>query len=207
MSNDKNLTLNWDEYYVNKSNQIPRETLLKVLEFFDKEKKSAAPLYAIDLGCGHGADTLELLKRGWRVLAIDNNAAGLSLLEESIKPEFKDRLEASKMSFENIKLTECDLVNAGYSLPFCAPEYFPGLWDKIESSVKTGGRFSGNFFGLNDSWANTPRMTFHTKEQVLKFFEKFEFEIEYFDEKDEDGFTSGGDAKHWHVYSVIARKV
>ncbi|MEJ1932020.1 class I SAM-dependent methyltransferase [Nostoc sp. NIES-2111] len=30
-----------------------------------------APRFAVDLGCGDGRDTVELLRRGWRVLGID----------------------------------------------------------------------------------------------------------------------------------------
>lgn len=204
MSDTEKYNPDWNAYYKNKSNQVPREILIKVLDLFDGGQKSVSPLYAIDIGCGHGADTLELLKRGWKVLAIDNNDEGLSLLEESVRPDLKQNLKVSNMSFENIKLDKCDLVNAGFSIPFCSPEYFMSLWNKIESSIVKGGRFSGNFFGVNDEWADSEKMTFHTQEEILKLFDKFE--IEYFHERDEDGTTASGQAKHWHVFSVIARK-
>ena len=66
------------------------------------------------------------------------------------------------------------------------------------------GRFAGNFFGLNDSWAGNKEMTFHSAEEVRKLFRNFEIEV--FDERDEDGSTASGEEKHWHVYSVIAKK-
>lgn len=205
MSDTEKFAPDWNAYYKNKSNLVPREILVKVLDLFDSGKKPLSPLYAIDIGCGHGADTLELLRRGWKVLATDNNSEGLSLLEESVRPDLKKNLKVSNMSFENIKLDKCDLVNAGYSIPFCSPDHFMKLWNEIENSIKTGGRFSGNFFGVNDSWADSDKMTFHTLEETLKFFGKFE--IEYFHERDEDGTTASGEEKHWHVFSVIARKV
>lgn len=198
---DKN-KFDWDSYYKNRSNQIPRETVLKALELFEKEKNGN--FFAIDLGCGHGADTLELLKRRWKVLAIDNDSNGLKLLNESAMPEWKKNLKTSKQAFEAIKLKECDLLNAGYSIPFCKPEYFEKLWIKIVNSVKEGGRFSGNLFGNRDEWAEIKTMTFNTKDEAKKLFK--DFEVEFFEERDEDGFIASGEAKHWHVFSVVAKK-
>jgi trans-aconitate methyltransferase len=38
--------------------------------------------FAVDLGCGAGRDTAELLRRGWRVLAIDAEAEAIRRLLE-----------------------------------------------------------------------------------------------------------------------------
>ncbi len=195
----------WSSYYKNKSNLVPRDTLLKVIEFFENEKTSGEQLFAIDLGCGHGADTLELLKRNWKVLAIDSSAEGLAILEDSVIPSRKRNFRKVNMSFEDLKLMKCDLLNASYSLPFCKPEFFSRMMKEIDSSILKGGRFSGNFFGKNDSWAGNKNMTFHSKEELLNFFRNFE--MEYLEEKDEDGVTASGESKHWHVYSVIAKKL
>ena len=109
------------------------------------------------------------------------------------------------MAFEEMKLGKCNLLNASFSIPFCRPEFFKRLWNEIDSSILKDGRFSGNFFGKNDTWANKKNMTFLTLEEVKKLFENFK--IEFFHERDEDGQTSDGTLKHWHVYSVIAQKV
>ena len=195
----------WSSYYKNKSNLVPRDTLLKALELFEKEKTSDEQLFAIDLGCGHGADTLELLKRNWKVFAIDSSDEGLAILEDCVIPSLKRSFRKANMSFEDLKLMKCNLLNASYSLPFCKPEFFSRMMKEIDSSILKGGRFSGNFFGKNDSWADNKNMTFHTKEELLNFFGNFE--IEYLEEKDEDGVTASGESKHWHVYSVIAKKL
>jgi hypothetical protein len=47
-------------------------------------------------------------------------------------------------------------------------------------------------------------MTFHTEEQVRALPDKSE--IESFHEQDEDGTATSG-PKHWHLFTVIARKV
>ena len=195
----------WSSYYKNKSNQVPRETLLKVLEIFEKEKEKDEQLFAIDLGCGHGADTIELLKRNWKVLAIDKMSEGLQILEDNILPSWKRNFRKSEQLFEDMNLINCNLLVASYSLPFCKPEYFNSLWKKIESSILPGGRFAGNFFGNNDSWSDNKQITFHSEDEVKNLFRNFQ--IEYFHERDEDGVTSSGESKHWHVFSVIARKV
>jgi hypothetical protein len=46
-------------------------------------------------------------------------------------------------------------------------------------------------------------MTFNTEEQVRRIIE--DFEIEHFHEIDEDGTAVSG-PKHWHIFTVIARK-
>ncbi len=194
----------WSSYYKNKSNLIPRDTLLKALELFEKDKSPDEQLFAIDLGCGHGADTLELLKRNWKVLAIDYSPEGLAILEESVIPSLKKNLKNMSMTFEELKLMKCNFLNASYSIPFCNPDYFGNLWNEIENSILNDGRFAGNLFGINDSWSNNKMMTFHSKKDVKKLFKNFI--IEYFEEKDEDGVTASGESKHWHVFSVIARK-
>ena len=64
----------------------------------------------------------------------------------------------------------------------------------------------GNFFGLNDSWAEIKKqMVFLSKEQVLDLF-KDSFEIIEFNEIEKDGKTGLGKMKHWHIYNVIAKK-
>lgn len=197
----------WNEYYKNKSNHTPRDTLIKALEFISNKNKSKKKLFAIDIGCGHGADTLELLKQGWKVFAADGDENGLKILNESVSDEHKKNLRTKQISFEdygNTKLEKCNLLNASYSLPFCKPEYFDVFWEKISGSIKKGGMFSGQFFGEKDDWADNKGMVFHNIKKVKELFK--EFEIKYFEERDEDGKTASGDLKHWHVFSVIAEK-
>lgn len=62
---------------------------------------------------------------------------------------------------------------------------------------------SCQFFGVRDSWAAQLDMTFHTEHQVRGMLENFE--IEQLHEMDEDGKAVSG-PKHWHVFTVIARK-
>ena len=68
------------------------------------------------------------------------------------------------------------------------------------------GYFVGNFFGLNDSWANIKeKMVFLSKKQVIELFNN-SFEIIEFNEVEKDGKTGLGKIKHWHTYNIIAKK-
>lgn len=92
---------------------------------------------------------------------------------------------------------------AGLSLPFCAPEHFPEAWSRATAAVRPGGLFAGHLFGTNDSWADAPDMTFHTREQLDALLASFE--ILQIAEQDEVGRAVNG-PKHWHVVHVIGQK-
>ena len=69
-------------------------------------------------------------------------------------------------SFAQADLPSALLIHAGFSLPFCAPQEFPARWTRIRQALAPGGVFAGQLFGLNDTWADDPDMTFHARHQV-----------------------------------------
>jgi tellurite methyltransferase len=185
----------WGRYYAAAA-ETPRDTLVAAAHAF------AEPGFAVDLGCGAGRDTLELLRRGWRVLAIDAQPEAIDRL---LARAGGDRLETQVVRFEDAQWPVADLVNSSFALPFCPPEAFPAIWVRIVASLQPGGRFSGQLFGERDSWASAGDMTFHTRAAAEELFH--DFELERFDEVDEDGATALGEAKHWHLFHVVARRV
>ncbi|MEX2219223.1 MAG: class I SAM-dependent methyltransferase [Phycisphaerales bacterium] len=183
------------------------------------------PRFAIDLGCGEGRDTLELLRRGWRVLAIDSTPEAIDRLRaqaEAILGEearatgsrpspaatrAEPRLRTRIDRFETAPLPPCDLLNASFSIPHCDPADFPGIWSRIVAAIRPGGRFAGQLFGVLDSWATEPEgitRTHHTRGQVEALLAPFE--VELLDEVERDGKTALGDPKYWHVFHIVARK-
>lgn len=190
---------NWDEYYKKIQGRAPRQLLLDALDKFP----SGASLQAIDLGCGDGTETVVLLSRGWHVLAVDGESAGIKRLQDKVPNEGQVHLQTQVAKFEEVVLTSADLIHASYSIPFCHPDHFPVLWEKIVNALNPGGRFAGQFFGVHDSWADNKDMTFHTEAQVRAMIQNFE--TEYFHEEDADGQAASG-PKHWHVFTVIVRK-
>ena len=54
----KNSAQDWQDYYQRTDDRPPRETLMEALSRFDKEEAVGR---AVDLGCGNGRDTIEIL--------------------------------------------------------------------------------------------------------------------------------------------------
>jgi SAM-dependent methyltransferase len=221
---------NWTAYFDAVAGLPPRDTLLKALELYESERnrdregagghadpsRLASPLvhargsvipFGIDLGCGDGRDTLELLRRGWRVLAIDGSADGIARLQSRVPPEHAPNLQTHIGLFEAAPLPRADLINASFSIPHCAPTDFPPMWTRIVEALSPGGRFAGQLFGVRDDWATRPdgiTRTYHSREQVDAMLEPFE--VELLDEVERPGKTAMGDPKYWHVFHIVARK-
>jgi len=185
----------WTRYY-DAAGDEPRDTLLAALEGFE------SPGLAVDLGCGAGRDTVELLRRGWRVVAIDSEAEAIRRLRAQTGAD--ERLETQVARYEDATLPSCHLVNASWSLPFCAPGVFGVVWERIVDALRPGGRFCGQLFGERDEWAIEDDMTFHTREEAEGLFR--DFDLERFDELEEDSKTALGTPKHWHVFNIVALK-
>ncbi len=193
----------WSSFYDAVAHRPPHDTLLKALAMFDCGPDRQR--FAVDLGCGEGRDARELLRRGWHVLAIDRESEAIRRLQARISEEQRARLQTRVAAFEALTgLPACDFVNASYSLPFCPPTHFETLWSMIVAAIRPRGRFAGNLFGIRDSWADDAQMTFHAREQVHALLSPFK--VEWFLEEERDGYTATGDAKHWHVFHIVAFK-
>ncbi|HVU94708.1 MAG TPA: class I SAM-dependent methyltransferase [Puia sp.] len=180
-----------------RSRQLPSQTLLDALM---QMGEIAAPHFANDLGCGAGPDAVELVSRGWQVLAIDKDQRFVDRLREK---DVNGPLTARVQQWENLSLPPADLVNASFSLPFCRPRYFLRCWNTIREAILPGGFFSGHFFGVHDEWSDRAAMTFHRKEDMFTLFR--DFDLLRLEEIEEEG-TAAGLAKHWHLFAVVARK-
>jgi len=196
----------WGRYYEAAKGGGPRETLRLALDLFESEGGGGERL-AVDLGCGEGRDTFELLRRGWRVLAIDAEPEAIERLRArpDLDPDAAARLETRLISFEEAEWRQADLVNSSFALPFCPQDRFPALWERIPSSLRRGGRFSGQLFGDRDGWAQDPALSFHRRVDVEDLLQAFQ--LERFDEIEENGKTALGEPKHWHVFHIVARKL
>ena len=196
----------WLSYYQATAGRPPRPTLLQALQNRDPR---AAPGHAIDLGCGDGRDTIELLRRGWTVLAIDSEAAALDRLKT--RPDLPPGALLTTLcgKFEEVAWPPsgwppADLINASFALPICPPASFPALWQKLTAALAPGGRFAGQLYGDRDSWAHKSDMTFHDAAAVRQLLTGYV--IERLDEEESDAVTPRGEAKHWHIFHIVARK-
>ncbi len=192
--------LSWPEYYAKTEGRPPRRTLLAALDSFEREGRKG---YAIDLGCGSGRDSLEILKRGWELLAVDSEIEGLKQLHD--KTACSAKLQSCCVRFEEMAFPPALLINASFSLPLVPPGKFCDVWRKIVTALLPGGRFAGQLFGPRDSWNGQKDLTFHSDEAVRDLLRGFD--IEMLEEEEEDSVTVRGEAKHWHIFHIVARKV
>ena len=160
---------------------------------------------ALDIGCGIGRDSHFLLEQGFNVHAFDSH-------EDAVKTcltrfEGQKRFSISQCCFTEFDYPQCSLVIANASLFFCPDEGFEQVWTKIDSALQPGGIFCGDFLGVKDSWVASemhPNITALTKKEVESLFA--DYELISLNERDEDGTTVVGSPKHWHMFSVTARK-
>jgi SAM-dependent methyltransferase len=207
----------WPSYFEVVAGKPARDTLVDALARFEREGVGGTapggtavsavrhPPLAIDLGAGEGRDTAELLRRGWRVVAIDGHPDAIRRMRERTDLAHSDRLEIRYEPFEGLALPRALLVNASFALPFCPPEHFGTLWRTIVGAIEPGGRFAGQLFGDRDDWARIPDRTHHTRAEAEALLARFE--VELFAETEDDGKDALKNPKHWHRFDIVARKV
>ena len=199
MTEDKSAA--WAAYYDKLRDRPPRRTLLAALERFAPPPPDAL---AVDLGCGDGRDAIEMLRRGWRVVAVDAEPEALRQLQARPLPVGSD-LTPIVARLEEVPLPiDVRLVNSSFAMPLCEPEAFRTLWDRIREALPTGGRFSGQWYGRRDSWVGRPGITFFSREEALALLGGFELEM--FEEEEADSVTPRGNPKHWHIFHIVASK-
>jgi SAM-dependent methyltransferase len=199
MTEDKSAA--WAAYYDKLRDRPPRRTLLAALDRFGPLPPDAL---AVDLGCGDGRDAIEMLHRGWRVVAVDAEPEALRQLQARPLPAGSD-FTPIVARLEEVPLPiDVRLVNSSFAMPLCEPEAFRTLWERICEALPSGGRFSGQWYGPRDSWVGRPGITFLSREEALALLDGFELEI--FEEEEADSITPRGNPKHWHIFHIVARK-
>ncbi|MEL6489958.1 MAG: class I SAM-dependent methyltransferase [Cyanobacteria bacterium J06621_3] len=197
----------WSDYYQAVVGRPPRETLLKALANCENDLSCAskeAVRLAVDLGCGDGRDTVELLRQNWLVFAIDGELEAIARLQKRQDID-RTNLVTQVQRFETLTLpSQVDFINASFCLPFCPPSQFQALWEKIVNSLRPGGRFCGQLFGDRDSWAAYPNRSHHTRSQLDQLL--IPFNIEFLEEEEHPGITALGEEKYWHIYNIVARR-
>lgn len=193
----------WLGYYRWTSQRPPRELLLQVLNHIDWEGKPPRERSAIDLGFGAGTDTLELLRRGWRVLAVDGQETAARFLARRVPTRWRSRLTTLITPMEGLGLPRADLVYASFSLPFCTPDKFPEIWSTIRNAVRPHGHFAGQLFGDRDEWYGQRPYSFCSRRQIAQLSRGWK--VELLRETDEIGQSFEG-PKRWHFFDLILEK-
>ena len=191
----------WAAYYQQLRDRPPRRTLLAALDRFETLPTDAL---AVDLGCGDGRDIVELLRRGWQVVAVDGEPEALRQLAARNLPE-AEKITPIHARLEEVPLPlGVQLVNSSFAMPLCEPEKFRALVERIRDALPSGGRFAGQWYGPRDSWVDRPGITFVTRDEAATLLDGFE--VEMFEEEETDSVTPRGNPKHWHIFHIVARK-
>ncbi|MBN9088522.1 MAG: class I SAM-dependent methyltransferase [Reyranella sp.] len=191
----------WSEYYDELRDRPPRSTLIAALDAFGE---ASVESLAIDLGCGDGRDVVEILRRGWSVVAVDAEPQALAKLAERNLPG-SEKITPIVSRMEDVPLPlGLQLVNSSFAMPLCEPERFHELWARIVEALPAGGRFSGQWYGPRDGWIGRPGITFLERDAAVALLDGFD--IEMFDEEEADSTTPRGKPKHWHIFHIVARK-
>jgi|SRR5829696_296222 len=186
----------WTDYYEGNRDREPRPLLLEAIRRFGPR-----PGEAVDLGCGAGVETEAMLALGWSVLAVDEQKDAIDRVRARVPAGDPERLCTVVSRMEDVDLRPVDLVWASFSLFFCDPGQFPDLWGRIAAAIRPGGRFAGQLLGDGDTWAARDDTTSFAVDGARALFDGFE--VERFDEQEEDGDPG---PKHWHVFHVMARR-
>lgn len=189
----------WAAYAKATSERAPRGFLVDVAGRFEQ------PGFAIDIGCGAGVECSELLRLGWRVLALDHEPKAIATLLDRTQEDHRERLETQVVEFQNMKLPAADLIWAGRSLPFASPSVAALLWSRIVRAVVPGGRIACDLFGERHAWSENEEMNSVTAASIEASLDGFEIErLQEFEREQETVFDG---VLHWHAFMVVARKM
>jgi SAM-dependent methyltransferase len=195
----------WARYYAVTGDRPAWETVRLAIERFAAEPGGAGTgRFAVDLGCGAGRDTRELLRAGWSVLAIDREPAAIAALAAAASVDLRPALRTLVADVGTVDIPACDLVNANLILPFLAPDAYWATWDRILAALPVGGRLAAMLFGDRDGGAGDPTMT-HPSPATIRA-KLIDFELEHWIDREEDGATALGEPHHFHLVELVARR-
>ncbi len=192
----------WQRYWKVTEGRPPRPTLLFALDRFAAEGRQG--IEVVDLGCGTGRDSLEILRRGHRLLAVDREPEALARLRERVPPELAANLRTAVADLEDWRVPPADLVNASFVLHALSREAFMRLWRNIVAALRPGGRFAGHLLGPKDSWAVNGRSWGLERAELDRLLSGLV--VEKLEEEEDDSVTPRGEAKHWHIWHIVARR-
>lgn len=197
----------WARYYEVTADRPAWQTVKKAIELFAAEGKPTLdnPGFAVDLGCGGGRDSRELLRAGWRVLSMDREAEGVRVLTDRATAEgIAENLTTTTGDFATFEVPPCDLVNASLCLPFVVRDQLDGMWGRIVAALPSGGRFASMVFGDRDASAGEEGMSCLPTDEWRRMLDGFD--IEFWSDTEDDKPTALGEPHHFHLIEFVARK-
>ena len=192
----------WLNYINITRNKRPRQLLVQALSEV-KERE-----VALDLGSGALNDSRFLLSQGFsQVVAVDSAISELQAFELlDVSDELLSHFKFINSTIENFVFSEAEysLVNVQFVLPFINQEKLSEVLEKIKKSLKPGGIFVGQFFGVRDSWGDFLQVGVMNEEEARNNLAGLE--IIYFAEEEKNEEAAAKAIKHWHTFNFIVKK-
>ena len=198
----------WARYYAVTVDRPAWPTVRFAIERFAAEPRTSrqsGQRFAVDLGCGAGRDARELLKAGWRVLAVDREPGAIAAVEAATPPGLRSALTSQVAELAEVMVPECDLVNASLCMPFLTPDAYWATFGRILATLPLGGRFAALLFGDRDGSSTDPTMTCPSPRAIRAALDGFE--VEHWSDREEDTKTALGEPHHYHLIELVARRV
>ena len=182
----------WPDYYAVTVDRPAWDTVTRAADLFEVEDRETAdgagvgtkgPRLAVDLGCGAGRDTREMLRRGWRVFAVDSEADAIAAVRDATPAEDLARLETAVADIGSVRIPPCDLVVASVSMQFLDAHAYAAVFERITAALPIGGRFAGYLYGDKDEAATDPDYTCPSAEAIRQHLAAFA--IEHWSEREE----------------------
>lgn len=195
--------MSWEQYFQKNKGRAVRPLYAKAVKYLSNFQPKNS--FAVDLGCGAGIETLDLLTRGWSVIAIDGEPSSISAVRELAGAPLSKSLRTICTRFEDLNvIPPSEFIYSYHSLPFCQPDQFDKLWKLISEAIVPNGIFAGSFFGMNDEWVKAGRTTGVSREKLELYLSQFD--LLHREEFDQVGNTALSGPKHWHFIDVLAKK-
>ncbi len=196
--NEGDRSARFDAYIAARRFDPPRPLLKSAAALAERKRR------ALDVGAGALNATKYLLSAGFaHVTALDSSPRSQEIAQEL--PEEQVTFILSRIEDYDFPVGYYDLANAEFCLPFMRPDAFAATFRRLLDAVTVGGIVTGQLFGPHDSWnVASSGMSFHTREEVEALLH--DFDLVTCQEEDHPGTTKLGEAKHWHIFHLIARK-
>jgi SAM-dependent methyltransferase len=124
-------------------------TVVPISQLIEQAVEKLEPGVAVDLAAGNSSAAYYLLRRGWKVIAVDSSLTALDHLALTIGGNWIDegKLEFSCQGIETYKFPKnVGLIYAQDAFPFCDPAEIRNIWNKAHAALAPGGRIVGTFF-------------------------------------------------------------
>jgi hypothetical protein len=191
---------NWSEF-INKTKALkPRKLSLQACKYIKEYN------YALDFGAGGLRDTRYLLQFPFKGIDVLDSSPETKKIAEGLD---KSNINVFSEKYEDFNYIphRYDIINAQFALPFIRKNKQKEVLNNLITSLNINGIFTGNFFGIEDSWNDDKHkgISFYTKGQVEEILKGLKTvyirERKYNKESVVDGIP-----EMWHVIEFIAIK-